>query len=50
MLREGESPDFEISDDGSARGTAPTTIQDPALNRALDFLKGLAVVRANQTH
>lgn len=45
MQREGESLEFSV---GSTRrdGTpAPPSVQDPVLSRALDLLKGLAVVQ-----
>jgi hypothetical protein len=44
MLREGENPDDENARPGPAEPTRPM-ITDPALARAIDLLKGLAVVR-----
>ena len=45
MQREGES--FEFSTNSARRDgpAAPPTVQDPVLSRALDLLKGLAVVQ-----
>jgi hypothetical protein len=44
--KEGENTDDEVVASGaSAADTAVATIQDPALARALDLLKGLAVVQ-----
>lgn len=47
MLRDGQLPDAEPSAGSSATNDAgfPPQIQDPALARALDFLKGLSIVR-----
>jgi len=44
MHREGESLEFST---GSSRrdGSNPAGVQDPVLSRALDLLKGLAVVQ-----
>jgi hypothetical protein len=45
MLREGDFPDWVGEITPRATPVAADVIQDPALARALDFLKGLAVVR-----
>ena len=44
MSRDGESPDEE-SDKVRLAVENPRVIADPALARAIDLLKGLAVVR-----
>jgi hypothetical protein len=44
MLRDGENPDDESARPALVEPTRPT-ITDPALARAIDLLKGLAVVR-----
>jgi hypothetical protein len=45
MQREGESFDFSLNSGRRDAGTTPPSMQDPALSRALDLLKGLAVVQ-----
>ena len=45
MQREGESLDFSASAPRRDGGTSPIGMQDPVLSRALDLLKGLAVVQ-----
>jgi hypothetical protein len=45
MQREGESLDFSTGSSRREAGNTPLGIQDPALSRALDLLKGLAVVQ-----
>ena len=45
MQREGESFDFSLNSGRRDAGTSPPSMQDPALSRALDLLKGLAVVQ-----
>jgi len=45
MQREGESLDFSTSSRFRDGAPAPPGIQDPVLSRALDLLKGLAVVQ-----
>jgi hypothetical protein len=44
MQREGQSLEFDLNSRQRDAGSAPT-VQDPALNRALDLLKGLSVVQ-----
>ncbi len=44
MLREGQNPDDDANPPPPAEAVKPV-IHDPALARALDLLKGLAVVR-----
>lgn len=45
MLREGEIPDLTLTPSEEDSVADKPVIRDPALARALDFLKGLAVVR-----
>ena len=45
MQREGESIEFSTSGTRRDGASAPPTVQDPVLSRALDLLKGLAVVQ-----
>ena len=45
MLREGENPEEELARPGRALEPAKPVITDPALARAIDLLKALAVVR-----
>ena len=45
MQREGESLDFSTNSTQREPAPGPPTVQDPALSRALDLLKGLAVVQ-----
>ena len=45
MLREGEIPDLTQNPSSAPTVAAKPVIQDPVLARALDFLKGLALVR-----
>jgi C-terminal processing protease CtpA/Prc len=45
MQREGESFDFSTNSARRDGASAPPTVQDPVLSRALDLLKGLAVVQ-----
>lgn len=45
MLRDGENPDEDAARPARAEEPARQTIADPALARALDLLKALAVVR-----
>ena len=45
MLRDGENPDDETAKPGHAAEAAKPIITDPALARAIDLLKALAVVR-----
>jgi hypothetical protein len=44
MLREGIEPDLETNTFSRDSEPAPPAVQDPALARALDLLKGLAVL------
>jgi peptidase S41-like protein len=45
MQREGESLDFSTNSAQRDPAFGPPTVQDPVLSRALDLLKGLAVVQ-----
>ena len=45
MLREGEIPDLTLNPPGERVVDAKPIVHDQALSRALDFLKGLALVR-----
>ena len=45
MQRDGQSLDFETAPISRESAPAKAGIQDPALGRALDLLKGLAVVQ-----
>ena len=45
MQREGESLDFSSNPTQREAGNTGPTLQDPVLSRALDLLKGLAVVQ-----
>jgi hypothetical protein len=45
MQREGESIDFSTNSNQREAGGGAPTLQDPVLSRALDLLKGLAVVQ-----
>lgn len=45
MLREGENPDEELAGSGRRAEPAKPVVTDPALSRAIDLLKALAVVR-----
>jgi C-terminal processing protease CtpA/Prc len=45
MLREGENPDEEVAKPSHAFESSKPVITDPALARAIDLLKALAVVR-----
>ncbi len=45
LLREGQNPDDLTNTAPRETGPAPPVVNDPALARAIDLLKGLAVVR-----
>ena len=45
MQREGESLEFSTNSPRRDAGLSPPGVQDPVLSRALDLLKGLAVVQ-----
>ena len=45
MLREGENPEDELVKPALPAEPAKPMITDPALSRAIDLLKALAVVR-----
>jgi carboxyl-terminal processing protease len=47
MLRDGLNPEAEMA--APRRTPIPTTVQDPALARAIDLLKGLSVVQQTRT-
>jgi hypothetical protein len=49
MLRDGQNLDAEGAAGPRRTTPAPPTVQDPALARALDLLKGLAVVQQTRT-
>ena len=45
MLRDGENPEEEVAKTPRVVEPAKPVITDPALSRAIDLLKALAVVR-----
>jgi C-terminal processing protease CtpA/Prc len=49
MLREGENPEEELAKPGRSLEPSKPVITDPALARAIDLLKALAVVRQTRS-
>jgi hypothetical protein len=47
--RDGFNPDLEVPSTTNEQGTEKPVVRDPALARALDVLKGLAVVRHSRS-